>query len=203
MTNADLQTVGILLQAALTAGLIWAAWKGLSAWKAQSRASYRLEVLRLLSREAFCVFAQVHDARGLVHRHTRPEDVVNWPNELKEKTASVLRQGAERISHSNDVLLQTLVEARGGWDDNTSVQRLGKALACRVRDIHGVFGTLIMMLESQSPGAIVDEASQRKAVVRVCLGKGEPEPTPETEQIYAAFNAFLRQIEDEFRILQK
>jgi hypothetical protein len=203
VTNTDLQTVGILLQAALTAGLIWVAWRGLSAWKAQSRAGYRLEVLRHLSREAFCVVAQVHDARGRILQHMRPEDVIEWPNEQKEKSASVLRQGAERISHSNDVLLQTLVEARGGWDDHTSVQRLGKALACQVRDIHSVFRTLIMMLETQNPSTVVDEASQRKAVVRVCLGRGEPEPTPETQQIYDAFNAFLRQIEEEFRILQE
>lgn len=203
MINADLQTIGILLQAAFAAVLIWIAWKGLSAWKAQSRAAYRLEVLRNLSRDAFCVVARVHDARGLVLRHTRPEDVIDWTNEQKDNAAAKLRETAEHISHSNDVLLQTLVEARGAWGEDTDLQRLGKSLAYRVRDIHGEFRTLVMMLETQSPGKIVDEAARRKDVVRVCLGRGEPEPTQETEQIHSAFKAFLLRIEEEFRILQK
>lgn len=103
MTNADLQTIDILLQAAFSAVLIWIAWKGLSAWKAQCRAAYCLEVLRNLSRDAFCVVDRVHDARGLVLRHTRPEDVIDWTNEQKDDTASVLREAAEHISRSNDV----------------------------------------------------------------------------------------------------
>ncbi len=203
MTNADLQTIGILLQGAAAATLAFFAWKGLSAWKDQSRAKHRIDVLRRLSRGAFRVASAAHDARGNIRRAMRPADVVDWTDEQKQQTSRILRAAAERIQRTSDSLLQTLLEARGTWGKDEDLLKEGNSLARQVQHIHGSFGQLILMLAAENPGDISQEPQNRMATIHVCLGSWTPNGDQEVAALMNSFNSFHRQIEIKFESVYK